>query len=229
MGKISPLALAVLGLLGERPRHPYEVAFVMRHRHMDEHIKLNLGTLYHTFEQLQRAGWIEPTETGREGRRPERTVYALTEEGGRQFRARLRELIAEPTGEYSSFEAGLSFLHQLPREEAVELLRLRSVALEQRLDASEQILAWLQSRGLTRLSLIEAEMVKEQQRWQLGWVRRIADEIESGELEWVAGLSEERKGAGAREIPRWLKHMHQDTHEQMNEHMHQDLSEEVDR
>ena len=30
MGKVSPLALAVLGLLGERPRHPYEVAFVMR-------------------------------------------------------------------------------------------------------------------------------------------------------------------------------------------------------
>jgi DNA-binding PadR family transcriptional regulator len=209
MGKVSPLGLAVLGLLGEHPRHPYEVVFVMRHRHMDEHIKLNLGTLYHTFEQLQRAGWIEPTETEREGRRPERTVYRLTEEGSRRFRDRLRELIAEPTGEYSSFEAGLSFLHQLSREEAVELLRLRSLALEQRLEAAEQILAWLQSRGLTRLSLIEAEMVNEQQRWQLGWVRRITGEIESGELEWVAGVAEERKGAEAREIPRWLRSMHQ--------------------
>jgi DNA-binding PadR family transcriptional regulator len=216
MTKVSPLALAVLGLLGEHPRHPYEVAFVMRHRHMDEHIRLNLGTLYHTFEQLHRAGWIQPTETGREGRRPERTVYTLTEEGSRRFRDRLRELIVEPTGEYSSFEAGLSFLHQLSREEAVELLRLRSLALEQRLEAAEQILAWLQSRGLSRLSLIEAEMVKEQQRWQLGWVRQIADEIESGELEWVAGLSEEKKGAEAREIPRWLMDMHHDLHQEVD-------------
>ena len=208
MSKVSPLALAVLGLLGERPRHPYEVAFVMRQRHMDEHIKLNLGTLYHTFEQLRRAGWIEPTETEREGRRPERTVYALTEQGSRRFRDRLQELIAEPAGEYSSFEAGLSFLHQLSREEAVELLGMRASALEQRLEAGDQILSWLQSRGLSRLSLIEAEMVKEQLRWQLGWVRQIVQEIESGELEWVAGLSEEKKGAEAQEIPRWLKDMH---------------------
>jgi DNA-binding PadR family transcriptional regulator len=208
MSKVSPLALAVLGLLGERPRHPYEVAFVMRQRHMDEHIRLNLGTLYHTFEQLRRAGWIEPTETEREGRRPERTVYALTEQGSRRFRDRLQELIAEPAGEYSSFEAGLSFLHQLSREEAVELLGMRASALEQRLEAGDQILSWLQSRGLSRLSLIEAEMVKEQLRWQLGWVRQIVQEIESGELEWVAGLSEEKKGAEAQEIPRWLKDMH---------------------
>jgi len=209
VSRVSPLALAVLGLLGERPRHPYEVAFVMRHRHMDEHIKLNLGTLYHTFEQLHRAGWIQPTETAREGRRPERTVYSLTEDGSRRFRDRLTELIAEPAGEYSSFEAGLSFMHQLSREEAIELLGLRALALEQRLDAGGQLLGWLQSRGLTRLSLIEAEMVNEQQRWQLGWVRRITDEIESGRLEWAAGLSEEKKGSEAREIPRWLKHMNE--------------------
>ena len=208
MGKVSPLALAVLGLLGERPRHPYEVAFVMRQRHMDEHIRLNLGTLYHTFEQMQRAGWIEPTETEREGRRPERTVYSLTEQGTERFRDRLRELIAEPTGEYSSFEAGLSFMHQLSRGEAVELLRMRALALEHRLEAEDQILAWLKGKGLTRLSLIEAEMVGEQQRWQLGWVRRIVDEIESGELPWVAGFSAEKKGAEAQEITRWLEDMH---------------------
>jgi DNA-binding PadR family transcriptional regulator len=208
MGKVSPLALAVLGLLGERPRHPYEVAFVMRQRHMDEHIKLNLGTLYHTFEQLQRAGWIEPTETAREGRRPERTVYSLTEAGSRRFRDRLRELISEPSHEYSSFEAGLSFMHQLGPEEAVELLRMRAIALEQRLDAGEQILGWLRSRGLTRLSLIEAEMVQDQHRWQVGWVRRIADEIESGELEWSAGISEEKRQDQAEPPPRWLSEMH---------------------
>ena len=208
MGKVSPLALAVLGLLGERPRHPYEVAFVMRQRHMDEHIKLNLGTLYHTFEQLQRAGWIEPMETAREGRRPERTVYALTEAGSRSFRDRLRELIAEPTGEYSSFEAGLSFMHQLSREEAVELLQMRAIALEQRLEGWEQILGWLRSRGLTRLSLIEAEMVQDQHRWQVGWVRRIAAEIESGELEWSAGISEEKNQDQSEPPPRWLRETH---------------------
>jgi hypothetical protein len=39
-------------------------------------------------------------------------------------------------------------------------------------------------------------------------VRRITDEIESGEVEWAAGLSEEKTGTEAREIPRWLEDMH---------------------
>lgn len=200
MTKMTPLALAVLGLLGERPRHPYEVAFTMRQRHMHKHIRLNLGTLYHTFEQLQRAGWIEPTETEREGRRPERTVYSLTPRGWEQFRDRLRQLISEPTGEYSSFEAGLSFIHQLTREEAAELLRMRARALEHEVEVHEQVLRYLNDRGLSRLALIEAEMVQGQRSWQAGWVRRIAAEIESGELEWFAGVVPEKRGS----MPSWL-------------------------
>jgi DNA-binding PadR family transcriptional regulator len=205
MGKLTPLALAVLGLLGERPRHPYEIAFVMRQRHMDKHIRLNLGTLYHTFEQLQRGGWIEPSETERSGRRPERTVYALTSAGRERFQDRLRELIAVPTSEYSSFEAGLSFMHQLTREEAVELLRMRALALEQHLDKGVQILAWLRGRGLTRLALVEVEMVQEQRKWQLEWVRRITGEIESGELEWFAGFSDHvDKSSDEKQVPDWI-------------------------
>jgi DNA-binding PadR family transcriptional regulator len=211
MGKVTPLALAALGLLGERPRHPYEIAFVMRQRHMDKHIKLNLGTLYHTFEQLQRAGWIEPTDIERPGRRPERTVYTLTADGRDRFQDRLRELLAVPTSEYSSFEAGLSFMHQLPKAEAVELLRMRSLALEKEIDAGVQILGWLRGRGLTRLSLIEAEMVQDQRKWQLDWVRRITAEIESGELEWTAGISEKDKSSDQAEIPNWLKDMQEET------------------
>jgi DNA-binding PadR family transcriptional regulator len=184
MGRIGPLAVAVLGLLEERPRHPYDIAFTMQTRRMDEHIKLSMGTLYHVVEQLQRLGWLEPTETAREGRRPERTIYAVTPEGRRHFRQRLRELIAEPTQEYSSFEAGLSFIHQLPRDEAVALLRRRAAALLEQIDLWDYTLERLGEKGVTRLALLEAEMVQDTRRFQVEWALRIADEIESGRLEW---------------------------------------------
>src|SRR2546430_6610568 len=164
MGKIGPLALAVMGLLREHPRHPYDVAFTMQHRHMDQHIKLSLGTLYHTVEQLSRCGWIEPTETEREGRRPERTVYRLTDEGAERYLDRLRQLIGEPANEYSQFEAGLAFLHQLASEEAAALLRRRADALEDQLELWDYSLASVRARGLSRLSLIEMEMVQDQRR-----------------------------------------------------------------
>ena len=54
----SPLALAVLALLFERPMHPYEMAATMRERHKEESIKLRYGSLYSVVELLQRDGLI---------------------------------------------------------------------------------------------------------------------------------------------------------------------------
>jgi DNA-binding PadR family transcriptional regulator len=184
MTRIGPLAVAVLGLLAEEPRHPYDIAYTMQRRRMDEHIKLSMGTLYHVVDQLQRLGWISPTETAREGRRPERTTYAVTPEGHRQLQDRIRELIAQPTREYSSFEAGLTFLHQLQREEAAALLRRRAEALREQIELWDYALDQLCHRGLARLALIEVEMVQDARRFQLDWSLRIAEEIENGTLAW---------------------------------------------
>ena len=53
-------------------------------------------------------------------------------------------------------------------------------------------------------------MVQDQRKWQLGWVRRITAEIESGELEWTAGISEQAKSSDQAEIPNWLKDMQEE-------------------
>ena len=183
--------MAVLGLLAERPRHPYDIAFTMHQRHMDRHIKLSLGSLYHLVEQLQRVGWVRPTDVSREGRRPERTVYSVTEVGRERFLLRLRELLAEPVDEYSSFEAGLSFLHQLAPQEAASLLRERAAALERQMEEWEGVASFLhQERGLMRLALIEAELVQGTRGFQAEWSRRIAAEIESGALVWQTHVAE---------------------------------------
>jgi DNA-binding PadR family transcriptional regulator len=107
--KISnTLALAILGLLQEQSMHPYEMAATLRERHKDSSFKINSGSLYDTVEVLVRHGWIEPVETGRDGRRPERTVYALTELGQAEFVAWIDELIRTPVAEYPKFIAAVS-------------------------------------------------------------------------------------------------------------------------
>ena len=184
MARIGPLAVAVLGLLEEQARHPYDIAYTMQHRRMDEHIKLSLGTLYRIVEQLHRLGWIEPTETAREGRRPERTTYAITEEGRRHLLDRVRELVGEPTREHTAFEAGLTFLHQLPREEAGTLLRRRADALREQIELCDYTLERLRAEGHARLALIEVELVQDTRRFQREWALRVAAEIDSGALEW---------------------------------------------
>ena len=77
----NPLALAVLALLFERPMHPYEMGVILRQRHKEDSIKLRYGSLYTVIDLLLRRGFITARETGRDGRRPERTVYEITPAG----------------------------------------------------------------------------------------------------------------------------------------------------
>src|SRR5947209_5739763 len=101
----NPLALAVLGCLSERPMHPYEISTTLRTRGKENSIKLNYGSLYSVVESLQKHGLIKSEETVREGRRPERTVYSITESGTAEFEDWLAELLSTPTREFTSLEA----------------------------------------------------------------------------------------------------------------------------
>src|SRR6185369_4646230 len=96
---LPPLALAVLRRLRERPMHPYEAHQQIRDRSIDYVIKVRAGSLYHAVERLHRLGLVEPVETAREGRRPERTVYAITEAGNDEYLANLRDLVRHPEDE----------------------------------------------------------------------------------------------------------------------------------
>ena len=125
----NPLALAVLALLFERPMHPYEMAATLKQRHKSESIKIRYGSLYTVIDLLVKRGFIMAKETSREGKRPERTVFALTASGYDELRGWMQDLLRDPVNDYPQFAAGLSLLPVLPPEEAVALLRHRALRL----------------------------------------------------------------------------------------------------
>jgi DNA-binding PadR family transcriptional regulator len=191
----NPLALAVMALLYERPMHPYEMVTLMRERGKHETVRLRYSSLYSVVGALEREGLILPRETVREGRRPERTVYGITDAGREEFLTWLRELLREPVKEYTQFAAGLSFLPGLPPEEAIALLKERVRRLEKETaqmrsrleDAMEQY-------DLPRLFLVESEHELMLREAELGWVRGLVGDIEAGKLgslsEWRSLLEE---------------------------------------
>src|SRR6478752_6186026 len=107
------LALAVLSYLSQRPMHPYELSRTLREHGDVRSIKFNHGSLYMVVGQLVKAGFIAEQETTREGQRPERTVYALTDAGRQEFRDWMRELVEYPRHEYPHFVAALSLIAAL--------------------------------------------------------------------------------------------------------------------
>ena len=181
----NPLALAVLSLLLERPMHPYEMSSTLRERGKEMSIKLNYGSLYSVIDQLVRHGLIEVRETVREGRRPERTVYTVTESGRTEFRDWLAELLAVPVKEYTSFEAGLSLLPGLPPDDALAALEQRAQRLTMELRAMESMREVGVERGLPRLFWVESEFWHAIRQTELDYTQRLAAEIADGSLDGV--------------------------------------------
>jgi DNA-binding PadR family transcriptional regulator len=181
----TPLALAVMNLLMERPMHPYEMKSKMKERGHDQVIKIKGGSIYDTVERLEAGGFIKSQETSREGRRPERTVYAITEAGREETRDWLAELVSEPVHEYPKFAAALAFVGGLTKEEVVRLLQLRVVGLETRIAAVDtQLKTLIADMRMPRLFVVEGEYGLAMDRAELGWVRGTIHEIQDGKL-WI--------------------------------------------
>jgi DNA-binding PadR family transcriptional regulator len=152
------LALAVLALLFERAMHPYEMAATMKERHKEESIKLRYGSLYTVIELLLARGLIRAKATSREGKRPERTVYALTDAGREELLDWMRDLLRAPAKEYPQFEAGLCLIAVLPPDEATALLRDRAVHLAGQVAQLETELAEVAQQTWSPTSAIQIAM-----------------------------------------------------------------------
>jgi DNA-binding PadR family transcriptional regulator len=185
----NPLALAVMACLMERPMHPYEMATTMRERGKDQSIKLNYGSLYTVVEALLQHGLIITQETERDGRRPERTVYRLTDAGRMECIDWLSELLSTPAKEYTWFEAGLSLMPVLSPEDVVALLAQRCNHLELLIAQQRSVLQLSREQGLARLFAIEGEFLLAMHEAELAWTRTLCEELKTGTFEGVAEWS----------------------------------------
>lgn len=179
----SPWALAILSLLFERDMHPYEMRRLVRHRGKDEYVDLRPGSLYRTIERLERAGLVEPVETTREGRFPERTVYRITERGREELQDWMRELLSTPVNDYPQMLQALSVLPILEAEDARIQLEGRMLRLEREIAGMETTLRRLDG-VLPRLFQIEGEYALAMRRAELSWVGALVEDLRTGRLAW---------------------------------------------
>src|SRR6516164_755067 len=139
------VALAALALLCEQPRHPYELQRILRMRHKDYALG-KTRALYRAIAELEAAGSIEALETSREGRRPERTVYRITEEGREELVNWLTELLERPVHEFPIFNVAVGLMAYLPEDDAIAALSARSVSLRATIAALDESLTALQEQ-----------------------------------------------------------------------------------
>lgn len=173
------MALAVLSVLAHRPMHPYEMAGALRGWSKDRDMPIKWGSLYSVVQRMADRGLIEAAGTTREGNRPERTVYRITDEGRDELVDWARELLSVAEREDSRFRSGLSVMMILPPGEAAGLLRRRAESLDAQIASARQNLETALAE-IPRLFLIEEEYELAVTEAEAAWVRSLLEEIENG-------------------------------------------------
>jgi DNA-binding PadR family transcriptional regulator len=184
--RIGPMAVSTLALLAERPMHPYEMVQTMVARSQDQLLKIRPGSLYHTVDRLVDDGLVASVGTEREGNRPERTVYGITDEGRDALTAGTIALLKTPINEFPVFAFALSEAHNLDVATVRDILSSRLDELRASLrDADTHQLA-VTAKGLPRRFFIELEYVRSQRDAQAAWIEALLRDLDSGDLDWSA-------------------------------------------
>ncbi len=174
---VSPLGLAVLTHLFEKSRHPYELAATLKERGKEKSVRLNYGSLYAVISSLERDGYVRAAGTGRDGKRPEKTVYKITPQGEVFMLAWMRDLLGLPVKEFPQFEAALSLMPVLSPEEVVDLLAARIRRLQETLTGCAQARRQLRDLKLPRLFSIEGEYFEAMTRAECRFCERLLRDL----------------------------------------------------
>ncbi|WP_433514242.1 PadR family transcriptional regulator [Nonomuraea sp. CA-143628] len=177
------VGLTVLAMLSVRASHPYELHRFIVDTHKDYVTGLP-RSLYHAVERLAKDELIVPTKTDREGRRPERTVYEITEEGRQELATRLRRMLEQPDADRRTLVAAVSLIGALQVPDAKRALRTRTASIEGTISGIEAHRRAMAENGLPEILMLEMECEQALYTAELAWLRSVLDRLDKGELDW---------------------------------------------
>ena len=121
------LEIALLGLLMKGPKHGYEMKKILEEE-IAQFLDLSSGSVYYTLKGLEGKSLVSKT-VGQAGRRPEKYIYEITEQGKKEFRQLLSRNFLVLQRPFLNIDLSLYFLEFLDSSEVREKIekRLRSL------------------------------------------------------------------------------------------------------
>lgn len=185
MKTVTPLGIAVLALLAEGPMHPYEMYQLLVSRKEDRIVKVRPGSLYHAVDRLAENGLVRAIATEREGNRPERTTYEVTDTGRSTLTEQISSILETPVPEYPQFVLALSEIHNVDVTEAISCLRARierKVAEDAELAEIEEVAG---VRGIPAIFFVGVGYMRAVISAEVTWLTTFVDSVESGRIPWL--------------------------------------------
>lgn len=129
--------LALLGFISEEDRCGYDIITAIRERDMERWAKISVSTIYNRLSRLEAKGYIVG-RSERDGNRPERITYSITDEGrallGKQVIRHLVGFNDDPR------TLGYAFLFAAEPTEVVAALKVHAQKLEREVDVIQKMI-----------------------------------------------------------------------------------------
>nr|WTB32044.1 PadR family transcriptional regulator [Streptomyces sp. NBC_00830] len=128
---MSAIRLLVLGAVRQHGRaHGYQVRNDLEYWGAHEWSNAKPGSIYHALKQMAKQGLLVAHETAPStAGGPPRTEYEITERGTEEYLSLLREALTAYDQKTDVLSAGIGFIVDLERAEAVALLKERVAGL----------------------------------------------------------------------------------------------------
>lgn len=175
--QLSGTDVALLGLLIERPMHPWEIRKQVEYRDMGTWAGLARPTVYKVLESLESRGFVSSTESVVQGRA--RRTYSITQTGRKAMSGAVCHFMATP--EYPRWLMDIAIYNSdvVGAGEAVNALDHYAETLRERARGWADLEDFLRAEGCPP------------HRWALA---RRARAMIAGELEWVQEFRAELAG-----------------------------------
>jgi DNA-binding PadR family transcriptional regulator len=159
--------------------HPYRMQTLIKQRGKDQIANVSQrNSIYQTIDALRRADLIEVTQTSRDTRRPERTVYRATEAGRAALRTWVRSGLSRVAKEFPEFPAALATLFGVAGpDDLAMLLKIRAQAQQARLIELEKTYP-----QIPRVFLLEQEHMAAAVRAEIHWLQGVISDLHAGGL-----------------------------------------------
>jgi DNA-binding PadR family transcriptional regulator len=189
--------LLVLGAVRETgPVHGYDLRRELLSWGAEEWANVTPGSVYNALKTLVREGMLEVVGTDRQGARPERTTYRITEDGEEDLWQLLRENLWQSGLPNHPLLAGLAFLPLFPRDELAEAMRhradkLRAQATQRRSEARMIATSNDASPGDIPPHVAESfRLTAALLEGEAAWASDLAERLERGDLDRLWNANE---------------------------------------
>ena len=174
--------LIVLGLLMGGEKHPYEMQHIMKIRKLDKFVSFYKGSLYYAVEQLKDEDLIEVSQVIKEEKRPDKTVYKITEAGKNEFQGLLIQQMSKEEQHYDPLYTALVFARYGDNQKIAEVVHQKIKYAEKKIDALEKAFAEITPQTSRAVQYIYQGMI-ETTRTEKKWLQDLYADVLANQLE----------------------------------------------